>query len=240
MSTSTSSDSSDSSDTDIPTCRICWEPQKDLSDVLISPCHCNGSMKWIHRKCLAKWIETSKHESCQECHYKYKFHEVYANKWHRLIDNLYFGHGITIFIILSLVYVFASIFRKLASMILKRQHRNAQLLNLPPTISARFILEGIKGSVVMLVLVLPWMDRRGWINLNQIEGELLSDQNVLMTDFYGLFYKALYLCVRQVIKKNIRVDLVISNATTSNDSSSVNNTSVNNTGLNQTQSVSTS
>ena len=63
----------------------------------------------------------------------------------------------------------------------------------------------------MLVLVLPWMDRQGWINLNQIEGELLSDQNVLMTDFYGMFYKAMYLCVRQIIKKNIKVQLVISN-----------------------------
>ena len=57
------------------------EPQTDLSDVLISPCIVMV-LKWIHRKCLAKWIETSKHESCQECHYKYKFHEVYANKWH--------------------------------------------------------------------------------------------------------------------------------------------------------------
>ena len=197
--------------TNIPTCRICWEPQTDLSNVLISPCHCNGSMKWIHRDCLAKWIETSKHKQCQECHYKYKYKEVYTHKWHKWIDNIYFSHGSTIVIIASFIYLFASIFRKIALTILNRQKNNLHVLKLPPTISTRFILEGMKGFFIMLVLVLPWMDRKGWINLNQIEGELLSDQNVLMTDFYGMFYKAMYLCVRQIIKKNIKVQLVISN-----------------------------
>ena len=206
---SSSGESGDSTDT--PTCRICWEPQTDLSNMLINPCQCNGSMKWIHRDCLAKWIETSKHKQCQECHYKYKYKEVYTHKWHKWIDNIYFSHGSTIVIITSFIYLFASIFRKIALTILNRQKNNLHVLKIPPTISSRFILEGMKGFFIMLVLVLPWMDRKGWINLNQIEGELLSDQNVLMTDFYGMFYKAMYLCVRQIIKKNIKVQLVISN-----------------------------
>ena len=35
------------------TCRICWEaPDGDPGGVLLSPCHCAGSMKYVHLRCL--------------------------------------------------------------------------------------------------------------------------------------------------------------------------------------------
>ena len=41
-------------------CRICFE--LDSIDNLIWPCSCNGSIKYVHEKCLIKWIETTVNE----------------------------------------------------------------------------------------------------------------------------------------------------------------------------------
>ena len=40
-----------------PTCRICFLTNSDEENPLISPCKCNGSMKFIHYLCLKKCIE---------------------------------------------------------------------------------------------------------------------------------------------------------------------------------------
>eukprot|EP01055_Gregarina_sp_Pseudo9_P003194 Gregarina_sp_Pseudo_9__3193@NODE_337_length_3116_cov_17_791355_g317_i0_p1_GENE_NODE_337_length_3116_cov_17_791355_g317_i0NODE_337_length_3116_cov_17_791355_g317_i0_p1_ORF_typecomplete_len693_score112_87RINGv/PF12906_7/4_9e15FHA/PF00498_26/1_2e02FHA/PF00498_26/5_7e08YopYscD_cpl/PF16697_5/46YopYscD_cpl/PF16697_5/0_00035YopYscD_cpl/PF16697_5/5e02FANCL_C/PF11793_8/0_023FHA_2/PF17913_1/9_2e02FHA_2/PF17913_1/0_73DUF587/PF04532_12/0_18zfRING_2/PF13639_6/0_6_NODE_337_length_3116_cov_17_791355_g317_i0990 len=41
-----------------PVCRICLCEEEDAkNDPLVSPCKCNGSMKWIHLKCLRTWME---------------------------------------------------------------------------------------------------------------------------------------------------------------------------------------
>ena len=36
-------------------CRICYGEESNDENPLISPCKCNGSMKYIHYKCLKKW-----------------------------------------------------------------------------------------------------------------------------------------------------------------------------------------
>jgi hypothetical protein len=38
-----------------PTCRVCYEPEKS-DDVLVSPCGCIGSNKYIHFSCLKEWV----------------------------------------------------------------------------------------------------------------------------------------------------------------------------------------
>lgn len=41
----------------IPTCRICLcEISFDEDSPLISPCKCNGSVKYLHLECLKKWV----------------------------------------------------------------------------------------------------------------------------------------------------------------------------------------
>ena len=37
-------------------CRVCLEGYKPKNK-LITPCKCNGSIKFVHRKCLLKWIK---------------------------------------------------------------------------------------------------------------------------------------------------------------------------------------
>ena len=51
-------------------CRICYLLISNLENPLISPCNCNGSMKYIHYKCLKNCIEANLNKIIEE-NYKY-------------------------------------------------------------------------------------------------------------------------------------------------------------------------
>jgi len=61
---------------DIRECRNC---HSDDGDDLIAPCHCSGSIKYVHRSCLNAWRAYSPNESsfthCDVCHFEYRFKE---------------------------------------------------------------------------------------------------------------------------------------------------------------------
>ena len=44
-------------------CRICFEEKGKLYNY----CDCNGSIKYMHQKCLLKWIKYSKSHRCEIC-----------------------------------------------------------------------------------------------------------------------------------------------------------------------------
>lgn len=55
-------------------CKICYEGRSE-ANVLLNPCLCEGSMKYIHLNCLKTWI-TKQHGNpeeafCEICKYKY-------------------------------------------------------------------------------------------------------------------------------------------------------------------------
>tara|TARA_B100001250_G_scaffold400963_1_gene412226 strand:- start:1035 stop:1535 length:501 start_codon:yes stop_codon:yes gene_type:complete len=49
-------------------CRICFD---STDEPLISPCKCTGSMQWVHRTCLQKWINIKKDTKCPVCKENY-------------------------------------------------------------------------------------------------------------------------------------------------------------------------
>jgi len=55
-------------------CRICLEDETNM-DLLISPCRCNGTSKYVHKECLRRWryqdIEADGFYRCMECHENY-------------------------------------------------------------------------------------------------------------------------------------------------------------------------
>ena len=57
-----------------PICRICLESEEPL----ISPCLCNGTMKYVHETCLNRWrfskMHTLSFSQCDQCHYIYQFY----------------------------------------------------------------------------------------------------------------------------------------------------------------------
>ena len=73
-----------------PECRICYESEK-LDDLLISPCKCKGTSKYIHESCLSKWrysnTEGDAFNKCMECNHKYIFRKLYNNELINLFGN---------------------------------------------------------------------------------------------------------------------------------------------------------
>ena len=49
-------------------CKICYRSGK----CLVSPCNCEGSIKYIHKHCLLKWMKISQSKKCEICMSKYK------------------------------------------------------------------------------------------------------------------------------------------------------------------------
>jgi hypothetical protein len=40
-----------------PVCRICFEPSDENQNILLSPCNCAGSLRYIHVDCLRRWLD---------------------------------------------------------------------------------------------------------------------------------------------------------------------------------------
>ena len=47
-------------------CRICHEGSS-VSQPLISPCLCSGSVGLVHRECVEKWLSTVNQDRCELC-----------------------------------------------------------------------------------------------------------------------------------------------------------------------------
>lgn len=51
-------------------CRIC-HCEGEEGNRLLSPCLCMGSLKYVHLRCLQKWIKSSEKTSCELCRFEY-------------------------------------------------------------------------------------------------------------------------------------------------------------------------
>lgn len=69
--------------------RICHCEGDDESP-LITPCHCTGSLHFVHQACLQQWIKSSDTRCCELC--KYEFIMETRLKPLRKVGG---GHGLT-------------------------------------------------------------------------------------------------------------------------------------------------
>eukprot|EP00058_Branchiostoma_floridae_P014884 XP_002600372.1 hypothetical protein BRAFLDRAFT_66606 [Branchiostoma floridae] len=56
-----------------PSCRICQMTEETPDNKLIEPCGCAGSLRYIHKECLKRWMETRHRQGhnariCELCH----------------------------------------------------------------------------------------------------------------------------------------------------------------------------
>ncbi|XP_014678827.1 PREDICTED: E3 ubiquitin-protein ligase MARCH8-like, partial [Priapulus caudatus] len=51
-------------------CRIC-HCEGDAELPLIGPCHCAGTLRWVHQACLQQWIKSSDTRSCELCKFNF-------------------------------------------------------------------------------------------------------------------------------------------------------------------------
>lgn len=51
-------------------CRFCYSSEcDDLTGPFISPCKCDGSIKWVHRNCLDSWrIQSANYSDMTQCY----------------------------------------------------------------------------------------------------------------------------------------------------------------------------
>lgn len=65
---------------EVRSCRICLESTEDLQNILVAPCRCRGTSKWIHQHCLflCRIQNPAYMNSCQICHFQYVFDREHA------------------------------------------------------------------------------------------------------------------------------------------------------------------
>ena len=77
-------------------CRLCYQEESNISDPLLSPCKCNGSMKYIHFSCLKRSIKQKiqmrKEENCDLYFFKSYCCEICLDTYPKYItykSNIY-------------------------------------------------------------------------------------------------------------------------------------------------------
>lgn len=67
--------------------RYCWvcfaTDEDDATAPWVKPCHCRGTAKWVHQRCIQRWVDEKQkgrsgaHVSCPQCNTEYII--VYPN-----------------------------------------------------------------------------------------------------------------------------------------------------------------
>lgn len=70
-------------------CRICYCSSEE--EELITPCKCLGSVQYIHRSCLMKWLRTGM-DQCEICKSTYKFQRHIKPYRKRVTPNITSWH----------------------------------------------------------------------------------------------------------------------------------------------------
>jgi hypothetical protein len=65
-------------------CKICYSSTEDGENKLISPCSCQGTMRYVHQFCLKQWILNKKQNTtpniqCEICQSLFNFHVNFHN-----------------------------------------------------------------------------------------------------------------------------------------------------------------
>jgi E3 ubiquitin-protein ligase DOA10 len=57
-------------------CRICLDEEDTPENPFITPCKCDGSMKFIHLTCLREWLDSKRVQQKLEGVYSYYWEEL--------------------------------------------------------------------------------------------------------------------------------------------------------------------
>lgn len=58
-------------------CRVC-RMEGTAKRALFHPCHCSGSIRFVHQECLVEWLRVSKKDFCELCNHKFAFKPIYS------------------------------------------------------------------------------------------------------------------------------------------------------------------
>ena len=69
---------------ELPFCKICFETNNTIDNKLIHPCKCDGSIKFVHEKCILKWLNQTiePNKVCEICKYEYKLKKQHNDEFY--------------------------------------------------------------------------------------------------------------------------------------------------------------
>ena len=110
-------DTEDTRQSTTRSCRICFDDENP--DTFVEPCHCKGSMQFVHIKCLEKWISTSGIKICTICKYKYQRKVNYTPSLLKHFDNETAKHRATLCLFLVIFVLMCASLSRLLSLFQK-------------------------------------------------------------------------------------------------------------------------
>ncbi|KAJ7333545.1 E3 ubiquitin-protein ligase march2 [Desmophyllum pertusum] len=76
-------------------CRICQtsgNSEPEVGELLASPCNCRGSLGFVHKQCMEKWLRVRNRDTCELCHFKFVTKRRFKppHEWHfgQVVDML--------------------------------------------------------------------------------------------------------------------------------------------------------
>ncbi|XP_076598572.1 E3 ubiquitin-protein ligase MARCHF8 isoform X2 [Chaetodon auriga] len=138
-------------------CRICHCEGDDESP-LITPCHCTGSLRFVHQSCLQQWIKSSDTRCCELCKYefimetklkplrKWEKLQMTASERRKIMCSVTF-HVIAITCVVWSLYVLID---RTADEIKQGQHRLRRILEWPFWTKLVVVAIGFTGGLVFM------------------------------------------------------------------------------------------
>ncbi|XP_050041080.2 E3 ubiquitin-protein ligase MARCHF4-like [Dermacentor andersoni] len=90
-----------------PTCRICFSGGG--REPLLEPCHCRGTIGFVHRECLELWIRRTVNPQCQVCHFQYTVRKEAKPAW-RLLSDAEARRPVLGYLVLGTLFVISTAF----------------------------------------------------------------------------------------------------------------------------------
>lgn len=78
-------------------------------DHLIRPCECRGEFAYAHQICLADWLETTQHEHCDVCRFKYNIRYIERSIFDWLFESQQLWLSLRVFGLALLVYYLSAL-----------------------------------------------------------------------------------------------------------------------------------
>ncbi|NXD15115.1 MARH7 ligase, partial [Nothocercus nigrocapillus] len=107
----------DSEDEEGDLCRICQMSSANSNNLLIEPCKCTGSLKYVHQECMKKWLQSKINSgssleavtTCELCKEKlhlnledFDIHELYRAHANEQADYEFISSGLYLVVLLHL------------------------------------------------------------------------------------------------------------------------------------------
>jgi rubrerythrin len=166
-------------------CRICYEEDESISELLF-PCRCNGSIKWVHEKCIKEWISISGKNYCPQCKYTYLVKRTCNYPRLSFLSKERNIRFVSLFIMILLVLVIGLL--------------KYFTIGIKDNSKVRFLLDGLKGLIIISIIIIPILYYKKWIDINSIYSEMYGN-TVLMGSSIGDISGFIFLVINNILNK---------------------------------------